>query len=247
VDTSKTITAIGSQEIETRLRSLGDPERARVMQRFFKTGPGEYGEGDLFLGISVPETRKRAREYEALPLQETIHLLHSPIHEARLLALLIMVRAMVRACAMKDASLQEELYDAYLQNSRYINSWDLVDVSAEHIVGSYLRHRNRGPLYTLAASELIWERRIAVIATFHFIKTGEFPETLNIAEILLSDSQDLIQKAVGWMLREIGKRDRPAEEAFLQSHYRHMPRTMLRYAIERFPEDLRLQYLTGQI
>ena len=230
-------------EIRSRLQALGDQESARFVQRFFKTAPGEYGEGDVFVGLCVPMVRKLAREYETLPYAEMALLLRDPIHEARLLALLIMVRAYARG----GAPLQERIYDLYLRNTRFINNWDLVDASAHLIVGPHLRHRSRSPLHALAASGLLWERRISVMATFHYIKSGEFAETLAIAEQLLEDEEDLIHKAVGWMLREIGKRDRLAEEGFLQVHYKTMPRTMLRYAIEKFPEPLRQQYLRGEV
>lgn len=225
------------------LQALGDAQRALVLQRFFKTGPGEYGEGDVFIGIPMPKLRMLVKEYQDIPLSEAIRLLHSPIHEARSLALLVLVRAYGRA----DASVQEHIYTSYLQNTRFINNWDLVDLSAEHILGPYLRPRNRAPLYILAASNLLWERRISILTTFHYIKQGEFSETLHIAGLLIADREDLIHKAVGWMLREIGKRDRSTEEAFLRMHYRIMPRTMLRYAIEKFPEDLRQRYLKGEI
>lgn len=232
-----------ASDICSRLQALGDPEQARVLQKFFKTGKGEYGEGDLFVGLRVPETRKLAKQYRSLALPETLLLLHSPIHEARLLALLILITAYQKG----EAALQEQIYTLYLQNTRCINSWDLVDVSAENIVGTHLRYRNRSPLHELAASSLLWDRRIAIIATFHFIKCGEFDETLHIAELLLHDQEDLIHKAVGWMLREVGKRDRPSEEAFLAAHYKVMPRTMLRYAIEKFEEGLRQRFLRGEI
>jgi 3-methyladenine DNA glycosylase AlkD len=226
-----------------RLRVLGDRERARVNQRFFKTGKGEYAEGDVFVGLRVPEIRQLAREYQGLPFAEITRLLHSPIHEARLLALLILVHDYRKG----DAALQRKIFNLYLKNTRFINNWDLVDVSAEHIVGPYLKERSRSPLLVLAGSNLLWERRISIMATFHYIKCGEFAETLRIAERLLRDPEDLIHKAVGWMLREIGKRDRLTEEAFLKRHYKTMPRTMLRYATEKFPEKLRQRYLRGSI
>ena len=213
------------------------------MQRFFKTAPGEYGEGDVFVGLRVPEIRKLAKEYQTLPFSEMIQLLQSSIHEARLLALLILVRVYKQG----DAALQEQIYNLYLQNTRFINNWDLVDASAEHIVGSHLRYRSKSPLHALAQSKLLWDRRISIMATFHYIKRGEFSETLHIAKRLLRDPEDLIHKAVGWMLREIGKRDHLAEEEFLETHYKAMPRTMLRYAIEKFPEKLRQQYLRGEV
>jgi 3-methyladenine DNA glycosylase AlkD len=232
-----------ASEIRKKLQKMGDPERAAVFRRFFKTGPGEYGHGDGFVGLCVPKIRRLAREHRALPLPETARLLRDPIHEARLLALLILIGAYAKG----NDDLREQIYTLYLRNTRFINSWDLVDASAEYIVGPHLRDRIRAPLYTLAASSLLWDRRIAVMATFHYIKRGEFAETLGIAERLLADREDLIHKAVGWMLREIGKRDRSAEEAFLRVHYRIMPRTMLRYAIEKFPEPLRLAYLRGEV
>jgi 3-methyladenine DNA glycosylase AlkD len=225
------------------MQLLGDSQRALAMQRFFKTAPGQYGEGDIFVGLPVPAIRKLAREYRTLSFSETTQLLQSSIHEARLLALLILIHTFTKG----EAPLQERIYNLYLRNTRFINNWDLVDVSAEHIVGAYLRYRNRSPLHTLAVSELLWDRRISIMATFHYIKRKEYDETLHIAQILLRDREDLIQKAVGWMLRETGKRDRLIEEKFLEAHYKTMPRTMLRYAIEKFPEKLRQQYLRGEI
>lgn len=222
---------------------MGDRERARALQRFFKTGPGEYAEGDVFVGLCVPQIRQLALEYRELPLAEVMRLLSSPIHEARLLALVILVRAYKQG----DASKQERIYNLYLQNTRFINNWDLVDLSAEHIVGAHLRNRDKTQLKKLAASGLMWDRRIAIIATFHYIRRGEYDWTLRIAKLLLRDPEDLIHKAAGWMLREVGKRDRATEEKFLKAHCKIMPRTMLRYAIERFPEKLRQKYLRGII
>jgi 3-methyladenine DNA glycosylase AlkD len=232
-----------ASDICNKLRELGDSQRALIAQRFFKTAPGQYGEGDVFVGLTVPEIRKLAKEYQALPLSETRKLLQSSLHEARLLALLILIRAYTQG----DDSQQEQIYQLYLKNTRSINNWDLVDASAEHIVGAHLRYRSKAPLYALAGSKLLWDRRISIIATFHYIKRGEFAETLHIAELLLRDREDLIQKAVGWMLRETGKRDQVIAKNFLQAHYRTMPRTMLRYVIEKFPEKLRRQYLRGEI
>lgn len=230
-------------DIIKRLQALGDPERAGNLRRYFKTGPGEYAHGDVFAGLRVPEIRSLAKEYHAL-IPETIReLLHSSLHEARLLALLIMVQAYKHG----SASSQERIYRLYLENTRHINNWDLVDLSAPQIVGAHLEHRDRAPLFSLAQSDLLWDRRISILATFHFIKAYAFGETLRIAEHLIHDPHDLIHKAVGWMLREIGKRDQPTEEAFLKRHYTTMPRTMLRYAIERFPHDLRQRYLHGTL
>lgn len=232
-----------AQTIQQHLIDLGDAERAAHAQRYFKTGPGEYAEGDVFRGIRMPVLRKLAKDYQRLPLAETTSLLHSPIHEARMLALLILVRQYAKG----DASTQKTIYDLYLKNTRWINNWDLVDVTTPHIVGPFLMDRNREPLYRLAQSSSLWERRVAIIATSHFIKHGQFDDTLAIAEILLHDPEDLIHKAVGWMLREVGKRNLDAEEGFLQQHYRTMPRTMLRYAIEKFLEPKRQRYLKGLI
>ncbi len=232
-----------ASDIVDRLKTMGDPGRARVSQRYFKTAPGEYGAGDVFVGLTVPETRALAKEFQALPLSEIVRLLHSPLHEARLLALFILVRVFQKG----DDAVRAKSYTLYLRNTRFINNWDLVDASAEHIVGAYLKEQDRAVLCTLAASGLLWERRISIMATFHFIRRGEFAETLRIAEQLQCDPEDLIHKAVGWMLREVGKRDLATEEAFLKAHYRCMPRTMLRYAIERFPETVRQGYLKGTV
>lgn len=229
--------------IEEELRGLADQESAAFLQRYFKTGAGEYGEGDRFLGIRVPVLRQLARRHQALGLDGCRVLLHSPYHEARLLALLIMVRAYARG----DDATRQALFRLYLDNTAYVNSWDLVDLSAEHIVGRHLAERDRAPLLQLARSPSLWERRIAIMATFHYIRAGSFGDTLRLADILMADRHDLIHKAVGWMLREVGKRDRCAAESFLRPRYRRMPRTMLRYAIEKYPEELRQRYLRGKV
>jgi 3-methyladenine DNA glycosylase AlkD len=227
------------ESARAELRASANKADAAVLQRFFKTGPGEYGEGDRFLGVRVPATRRVARKYRNLPMIDTLKLLRSPIHEERLLALIILTHKYRKGAPDEQAA----IYTAYLNNTRHINNWDLVDISAGHIVGAYLDNGSRRPLYQLARSNSLWERRIAVIATFYFIKKDQFDETLKIARILTDDSEDLIHKAVGWMLREIGKRDQDLEESFLKKHHQRMPRTMLRYAIEKFPEDLRQRYL----
>jgi 3-methyladenine DNA glycosylase AlkD len=232
----------GTEEITNKLKELGDPDIAAHSQRFFKTGKGEYGEGDIFLGIRVPVLRKCAKEYRNIPLRTSLDLLKSPFHEARLLALLILVLKYAKG-APKE---QESIYHSYLKNTRFINNWDLVDTSAEHIVGAHLFEKDRKPLYELAVSQDIWERRIAVLSTFHYIKRGDFSDSLAIIELLVNDGEDLIHKATGWMLREVGKRDLEVEEAFLMRHYKKMPRTMLRYAIEKFPETERRAYLLGE-
>jgi 3-methyladenine DNA glycosylase AlkD len=234
------ITADGARE---RLDALASPEHAATLQRYFKTGPGEYGHGDTFIGVRVPQLRALVKEVAALPLAEVKKLLASSIHEERTLALLVMVRQYQRG----DAKLRQKLYDLYLRSTRHINNWDLVDSSAEYIVGAHLDGGDRSIIDRLARSESLWERRIAVLATRHFLKRGDFGPTMKVAEMLLDDDHDLIHKAVGWLLREIGDRDREAEERFLRAHYRRMPRTMLRYAIEKFPEELRKAYLRGEI
>jgi 3-methyladenine DNA glycosylase AlkD len=230
------------REIQKRMRALADQKKARILQGFFKTGPGEYGEGDVFLGIPVPMIRKLAKEHDGTPPDETIKLLTSSFHEERLLALLMLVRDFTR----NSEPAKKKIYSLYLRNTRYINSWDLVDLSAPLIVGGYLADKDRKQLYAFARSRDLWKRRIAIMATFAFIRQNDFTDTLNIAEMLLGDRHDLIHKAVGWMLRELGKRDLQAEEAFLLRHHRVMPRTMLRYAIERFPEAKRKRYLKGR-
>ncbi len=231
------------KNIQKRLKQLASSETAEILQKFFKTGPGEYGEGDIFIGVKVPDLRKLAKEFQDITISEVRALLASSIHEERLLALLILVRNY----ASGDEITKKKIYELYLENTPFINSWDLVDGSAHHIVGAFLMGKNKAPLFRLAKSENLWERRIAIISTFYFIKLGQYQETLGIAEILLTDPEDLIHKVVGWMLREIGKRDRVAEETFLKKHYMKMPRTMLRYAIEKFPEPKRQRYLKGKI
>ncbi len=231
------------QDIQTALRKQANPEDISILQRFFKTGPGEYGEGDRFIGVRVPATRRVARQFCDLSLTDTQTLLQSSIHEERLLALILLVEKFKRATPEE----QKKIYKIYLSHTKTINNWDLVDTSAEHIVGAYLCNRSRALLTRLAQSDSLWERRIAIMATFHFIKQNDFDDTLNIARMLLTDQEDLIHKAVGWMLREIGNRNRECEEAFLRRHYRNMPRTMLRYAIEKFPEERRQAYLKGTV
>lgn len=227
--------------ITEQLKALGNKTAAKHAQRFFKTGPGQYGEGDLFLGITVPVLRKLAKEHRNIALDEAVELLQSPLHEVRLLALLIMTYQAKRGDALLP------LYRAYLANTHRINNWDLVDVSAAQIVGAHLLERDRKPLTRLAKSKSLWERRIAIIATFYFIRRNQFDDTLAIADIMLNDKEDLMHKAVGWMLREVGKRDLKVEEDFLLPRYKQMPRTLLRYAIERFPEPKRLAYLKGNL
>ena len=222
-----------------RLHSLANPRDAKFLQGFFRTGPGEYGEGDRFLGIRVPVMRRLAGELHEMPLDQVERLLESQWHEARLLALLLLNDAYERA----GPTGRTEIFRRYLRSTARINNWDLVDLSAPNIVGAHLATRPRAKLDKLSRSRNLWERRIAIVATFHFIRIGEFDDTLRIARLLLGDTHDLIHKATGWMLREVGKRDRGRLEAFLDAHAHEMPRTMLRYAIERLPADDRQHYM----
>ena len=234
------------QQVIEALQLLSNSEKAKNSTRFFKTGKGQYGEGDVFMGVTMPEQRQLIKGFYHLPLPEIIHLLQQPEHECRMCALLLMVVQYKKA----NAELQQSIYQAYLQNTRRINNWDLVDASAEHIVGAWLngRKEKRTVLEQLARSDNLWERRIAMLSTFYDIKKGQSADALHLAKLLLHDSQDLMHKAVGWMLREIGKRcSISEEEAFLRKHYLQMPGTMLRYAIEHFPETKRQAYLTGKI
>jgi 3-methyladenine DNA glycosylase AlkD len=230
---------MNSRTIQSRIRKLGNPEDARILQWFFKTGPGEYGEGDRFVGVRVPLMRKLVKEFEAADEETLQALLESGIHEDRALALFILVRQFEKGSEADRA----RICRFYLDHTHRINNWDLVDLSAPQVVGGYLVNRSRRPLYRLVRSKSLWERRIAVLATFTFIRQGDFTDTLALADRLLGDGEDLIHKAVGWMLREIGKRDVAVLEAFLKSRCKTMPRTMLRYAIEKFPEPKRQAYL----
>lgn len=229
--------------LRREVRDLASPAVAKTNQWFFKTGPGQYGEGDHFLGLRVPTLRGLAKKYRELPYGDALKLLKSAWHEERLLALILLVNTYEES-SERD---KERIHRAYLRNARYINNWDLVDASAAQVVGAHLTAANVGLLVKLAKSRDLWERRIAIVATFHFIKHNEFRPTLRIATMLLADKHDLIHKAVGWMLREVGKRDRAALDAFLAKTYRVMPRTALRYAIERHPEKVRKAYLAGTI
>lgn len=229
-------------DVQRELAALAKPEVEAIMRRFFKTGPGQYGAGDHFRGIKVPVTRKVAARFRALPFAEAKRLLASKYHEDRLAALVILAWQFQRG----DGALRERIFKLYLGGAKWINNWDLVDVSAPGILGGYLEDRDREPLYRLAESRNLWERRMAMLATQHFIRKGDFGDVFRIATLLLETDEDLLHKAVGWMLREVGNRDRAAEEAFLKPHYRAMPRTMLRYAIEKFPEARRKAYLAGK-
>lgn len=232
-------TASTATDIQRDLARRGDPETARDARRFFKCGPGEYGEGDVFRGVRVPVLRTLAREHRSLPTPECEHLLASPFHEDRLLGLLILVLQFQRG----DAAAQTDLYRTYVRNMDRVNNWDLVDTSAPYLCGPYLFARDRGVLYRWARSRNLWTRRIAIMTTLHFIRQRDFGDTLKLAERLLDDPEDLIHKATGWMLREVGNRDGKVERDFLDRHAAAMPRTMLRYAIEKFPPRERRTYL----
>ena len=225
--------------IEEDLRSLANPEKAKILQRFFKTGPGQYGEGDIFLGLTVPQIRVIAKNYfKEISLLDIQKLVESKYHEFRMCGLIILT--------YKYEKFEEErqrIYHFYLKNTKYINNWDLVDVTTPRIVGVHLLDKDRSILYQLANSKDLWEKRIAILATFPFIRANDFKDCLAISEILLNDKHDLMHKAVGWMLREVGKRDVSVLENFLDKHIKEMPRTMLRYAIEKFKEEKRKEYL----
>ena len=230
-------------ELRKKIKSLASSEVAETMQWFFKTGKGDYGEGDIFVGLKAPTQRKIAREFKNLELSELKILLDSKIHEERLISLFILVDKYEKSSETE----KKKIFSFYLKNRKGINNWDLVDLSAPKIVGKHLLKKDRGLLFKFALSKNLWERRIAVLSTYEFIRNNDFQTTLEIAELLVDDKHDLIHKAVGWMLREIGKRDLKTEENFLKLYYKKMPRTMLRYAIEKFPESKRKKYLQGKI
>lgn len=230
-------------KIKAELKKYSSKEKAKILQGFFKTGIGQYGEGDIFIGIKVPEIRNVAKNYSDLPINICQTLLSSKIHEERLCALVILVNQFNKS----DETKRKQIYNLYLSNTRYINNWDLVDLTAPNIIGQYLYDKNRSKLITLAKSKDLWKKRISIVSTHYFIRNNQFKDTIKISKILLNDDHDLIHKAVGWMLREVGKRNQRVEEAFLKKHYKKMPRTMLRYAIERFNQPLRKKYLLGKI
>ncbi|MBI5254260.1 DNA alkylation repair protein [Candidatus Falkowbacteria bacterium] len=230
------------KDAQVKLRKFANKKQAKNLQRFFKTGKGEYGDGDVFIGVAVPNVRLVAKKFFNLPLVEVGKLLKSKIHEERQCALFLLKNKFKRG----DEKLRGQIVKIYLKNTKFVNNWDLVDLSAPNILGAFLFENDhieaQGLLNQLARSKNLWERRIAMLATFYFIKNGKFEESLMIAEMLLNDEHDLIHKAVGWMLREIGKRDLSVEKNFLNKHFRKMPRVMLRYAIEKFPESLQQKY-----
>lgn len=225
------------------MQNSADSEQAKILQRFFKTGEGEYGEGDIFLGIKVPVQRKIAKKYLGLGLYKLQELMKSKIHEYRLIGLIILNNKFKKS----NEEERGNIFNFYLKNTKNINNWDLVDISAPNIVGNYLSERDKKILYKLVRSENLWEKRIAIISTFNFIKKNKFEDALAISELLLNDTHDLIHKAIGWMLREIGKRDLEIEEEFLKQHYNSLSRTTLRYAVEKFDEEKRKRYLCGEI
>lgn len=221
------------------LKHAADKQKALILSRFFKTGKGEYGEGDVFWGINVPTQHTIAKKYINLPIEEIQELIESPVHECRLTGILILVGKFKKA----DEILRKDLHTFYLKHSKKVNNWDLVDSSAEELVGEYLLDKDTAILEKYARSDNLWQRRIAMIATYAFIKKGRFEETIKIATILLHDQHDLIHKAVGWMLREVGKRDQAVLLSFLDVHAKSMPRTMLRYAIEKLSSDQKQHYM----
>lgn len=227
------------------LRKFQRPQKSKILSRFFKTGKGEYAEGDKFLGLNTPETKSVAIKYKDLEYEKLKSLLSSKIHEERMVAVMILVDRFKKG----DLAIKKEVYDFYVNNLFGINNWDLVDVSCPWIIGGYLylSKVKRNILYDFAKSNSLWIKRISIISTYYFIRENEFKDTLEISKVLLSDKHDLIHKAVGWMLREVGKRNLEVEEKFLKVHYKDMPRTMLRYAIERFPEVKRKKYLLSKI
>ena len=234
-----------SEEAIRELKKIAEPGYAKSLQWFFKTGPGQYGEGDVFLGVRMPKIRVVAKQFRDLSFAEVEKLSQHRLHEVRMCGLVILSLKYPRA----NESEREKIYRLYRKLARdgYVNNWDLVDVTCNRIVGAHLERRKRKDLYTLARSKNLWEQRIAIVSSGYFIRNNEFEDTLKISDMLLDHPHDLIHKAVGWMLREVGKKDQAAEEAFLREHYRDMPRTMLRYAIEKFPEGKRQAYLRGEI
>ncbi len=231
------------EELKNDLKFLANFEHANNLQWFFKTGKGQYGEGDVFIGVKVPQIRKVAKRYINLSLLEIKKLLYSRIHEERLCGFLIMVDKFTKSSDTE----KKKIFDFYIKNARRANNWDLVDLSCHKIVGEYLLKRDKKILYKFAVSKNLWQRRISVISTFYFIKNKKYKDSFKLAKILMDDKHDLIHKAVGWMLREVGNRNLFEEEKFLKKYYKKMPRTMLRYAIEKFEENKRIAYLKNKI
>jgi 3-methyladenine DNA glycosylase AlkD len=230
------------EDLRKKIQKLSNKKRATELSRFFKTGEGEYGYGDVFVGLTVPDCRKLAIDFKDLPFEDLYKLLRSEVHEERMIALLILVYNFE-----KDEMLQRRIYEFYLKNIKFVNNWDLVDLSSHKIIGGYILDKPKTILYKLAESNNLWERRISIVSTYKFITKEAYEDTLAIAEILIKDNNDLIQKAVGWMLREVGKRDLETEVKFLDKYYKDMGRTALRYSIEKFPEKTRKSYLVGTV
>ena len=227
------------EDLKKDLSLYTDFEKANILQRFFKTGKGQYGEGDIFLGIIVPNTRKVAKKYTDLSLNEIKKILYSKIHEERLCALLLLVEKYKKT----DELNKKKVFNFYIKNAKQVNNWDLVDLSAPKIVGEYLLDKDKEILYKFARSKNLWKKRISIISTLTFIKNNQYKDTFNILDILMKDKHDLIHKATGWMLREVGKKNLIEEENFIKKHNKSMSRTTLRYAIEKFSEEKRLKYL----
>lgn len=230
-------------EIRSRVKNASDPRQAQILQRFFKTGPGQYGEGDVFAGLKVPVSRSIAKNYTGISFEDLSGLISSVIHEERLISLFILIAKYKKA----DNVLKERIYRFYIKHLKHVNNWDLVDLSAPNIIGTHLIDKDKDLLYSYAVSKNLWKRRIAIISTFTFIRNQDYFHTYAISDILINDKHDLIHKASGWMLRETGKRDYSLLEEYLIPRYNKMPRTMLRYAIERFPEKRRKEFLLGKI
>ncbi|MBM9577069.1 DNA alkylation repair protein [Leptospira sp. 201903070] len=230
-----------AENVRKTLQELGDPIKARFLSRFFKTAPGEYAEGDIFLGVTVPNQRKIAKQHKTLPLKEIEILLQSEIHEERLTSLFILCEQFEKG----DEKNRKTLHQFYLKHLKKVNNWDLVDLSARVLIGEFLLDKDRKILYQLAKSKNLWEKRISVLSTYAFIRKGDFKDIINLSELLLNDKEDLIHKAVGWMLREVGNRDKKNEIAFLDRFADKMPRTMLRYSIEKFPDSLKKKYMAS--
>lgn len=235
---------IEAGKIKEELFSIAEPGKKEILSRFFKTGKGEYGEGDLFIGVTVPQQRQLVKKHKQLSLDEIEKLLHDHHHECRLTGLFFLVELFNQT---KNEQEKELFFRFYLKNLKEVNNWDLVDLTAPKIVGAHLLNKGRTCLYELANSSNFWEQRVAIISTFSFIKNSDFNDTFRISDILLEHPHDLIQKAVGWMLREVGKRNYEAEREFLVDRYKRMPRTMLRYAIEKFDEKERMAFLKGEV
>lgn len=234
---------MANKQLEQELERYASEQRGIILQRFFKTGKGEYGAGDVFLGLTMGEQRELAKKFQDLQMNELQELLNSKIHEKRMISLIILTRKFKKS----DEEGKKQIFNFYIKNAKRINNWDLVDLSAPNIVGMFLMDKQRNILYKLASSENLWEKRISIISTFTFIRNGDFKDTLKISEKLLKERHDLIHKAVGWMLREVGKKNQEKLEEFLKKHYKQLPRTTLRYAIEKFEEGKRKRYLRGKI